>query len=108
MTPANQYALEHPTKTEAYRNEQNGRWEQFKARNLLPPKMVEPFELARREAAPRHLTSAPQGCHPTACESLIYTVPRRFRHGAFRATPHLYRRRLRARRKGARRTTSTP
>jgi uncharacterized protein (DUF433 family) len=43
------FILEHPGEIEAYMNEQDGRWERFKADNPLPLEMTDRFERARRE-----------------------------------------------------------
>ena len=42
-----------PEGFDSYLKEQDGRWEEFKARNPLPPEMVERFERARRELSLR-------------------------------------------------------
>ena len=43
------FILEHPSEIESYLKEQGGKWEEFKARNPLPPEMAKRFERARRE-----------------------------------------------------------
>ena len=42
------FILEHPKEIEAYLQEQDRRYEEFKAANPLPPDMVERFERGRR------------------------------------------------------------
>jgi uncharacterized protein (DUF433 family) len=43
------FILEYPNEVNSYLNEQDARWEEFKARNPLAPDMSERFERARRE-----------------------------------------------------------
>ena len=43
------FVLEHPNEIASYMKAQDGRWEEFKARNPLPPDMARRFERARRE-----------------------------------------------------------
>lgn len=43
------FILEHPSEIDSYLKEQGGRWEEFKARNPLPPEMAKRLERARRE-----------------------------------------------------------
>ena len=43
------FILEHPSEIDSYMKEQGGRWEEFKARNPLPPEMAKRFERARGE-----------------------------------------------------------
>jgi len=43
------FIVEHPKETDQYLNEQDERWEDFKARNPLSPGMIERFERAKRE-----------------------------------------------------------
>ncbi len=42
------FILEHPNEIDTYLKEQGGRWEEFQARNPLPPEMTRRFERARR------------------------------------------------------------
>jgi uncharacterized protein (DUF433 family) len=43
------FILEHPREIDSYLKKQDGKWDEFKARNPLPPEMAERFERARRE-----------------------------------------------------------
>jgi len=43
------FILEHPKEIDAYLADQDRRYEEFKAANLLPPEMIERFERGRRE-----------------------------------------------------------
>ena len=43
------FILEHPKEVEAYLEEQDRRYEEFKANNPLTPDMIERFERGRRE-----------------------------------------------------------
>jgi uncharacterized protein (DUF433 family) len=43
------FILEHPKEIEAYLEDQDRRYEEFKASHPLPPDMVERFERAKRE-----------------------------------------------------------
>src|SRR5215813_2295399 len=43
------FILEHPSEIDSYMKEQGERWDEFKARNPLPPDMARRFERARRE-----------------------------------------------------------
>ena len=43
------FILEYPGEIDSYLKEQDGRWEEFKTRNPLPPEMAERFERARLE-----------------------------------------------------------
>jgi uncharacterized protein (DUF433 family) len=45
------FILEHPREIDSYLKEQDGKWEEFKALNPLPPEMAERFERARRESS---------------------------------------------------------
>ena len=49
------FILEHPREIDSYLKEQDGRWEEFKGRNPLPPEMAERFERARRELPVKQL-----------------------------------------------------
>jgi uncharacterized protein (DUF433 family) len=48
------FILEHPKEIEAYLNEQDRRYEEFKAANPLTPEMIEQFERGKRELSARH------------------------------------------------------
>ena len=43
------FILEHPKEIDSYLEDQDERWEEFKARNPLAPGMARRFERARRE-----------------------------------------------------------
>ena len=45
------FILEHPAEIEAYLEDQDRRYEEFKAKNPLPPNMIERFEQARKDVA---------------------------------------------------------
>jgi uncharacterized protein (DUF433 family) len=48
------FILEHPAEIEAYLEDQDRRYEEFKASNPLTPDMIERFERGRRELLTRH------------------------------------------------------
>src|ERR1035438_56198 len=48
------FILEHPTEIEAYLQDQDRRYEEFKAGNPLTPDRSERFERGRRELPARH------------------------------------------------------
>ena len=48
------FILKHPADIEAYLEDQNRRYEEFKAANPLTPDMIERFERGRRELLTRH------------------------------------------------------
>ena len=47
------FILEHPAEVEAYRKDQDRIFEQIKAQYPMPQEMIDRFDRARKEAAPR-------------------------------------------------------